>query len=1015
MKLRVFFFLCALTAYTGAQTSINGTNLAVSSLAVSPANPSIVVGGTIAFSCVATLGAGAAGGNGGITQSVTNQVNWQSSAPAVATMGSTNVAGFNVATGVTAGTSTVSCTDGAGDVGSTTLTIVAIPEITNPAAATCATPCPLPGATQSITYTSFFVFAASGGVAPYTWTNSVGAPPAGMSLSSGGVLSGTPSGTGTTTWTVQVCDSGSHCVTLQVSLLVSAAAGCGTPGSWCAYTGVDTRAWPGSVPNVGQLTKNGSTVTDTSLPASTQSPIVRCTDFAIGTGATTTTYNEQSKSAGLGGSGAKEQLFNLDSTMLHFNASGGQGYITLFNPSTVACGDPITGFAITGDKKTPAGTTGVPYNFGNGSFSWTDSEVTSGYSAYYAVGSGLDTTVSTQAAQYTIKKADGTFTVVTPYFDFANGLPWTTTQAPAWQANHSYAYGDYISYQLTGLGDWNGAIAWALGDLIQPLTNNPLNCVFKLAVLGTRGTQPNPWSSLADGSCSAEVALTQLKTEGGGVEAWRNVGTGQFVFQNTSGNGTSGSSTPTFATVPTGAQTVHPDLMTTATDNGITWMNSGPLVHPVWHSFAGISKNGDRWCSAFSSNAYGHGAGSYNGDTGSQGTGIWAECYSFSANTYYLLNTATGIQSVVTCSGGTGYTCSGGTQSKLTASGTAAAAISTGCNFPIHNLEQGSTADYVVIADQGKYNGNCPISADGKNVLFDWQPFAAYSSSTTLQAYNTLSGHWAIGKSKLVNNNATNINFGFSSGAYTAVLDSANPGAAATTSWQVGAPYTTACDVNWVANDLNPACNWTTPYDSHLAFWHDASDDDLGPVCGTIYNNVSNAPPPIAPWQQEEICESSSPTWNPSVGPIGAWKVWRFTHTFNSGGSSFFDTQFAISQLSQDGKFLAFSSDWNCSMGNINGSTTNTFCGAPWVAGATYTLNQLVNPFQNTGGSGTNYGVYKITNIGTQGGVASLTKPSWFVCNSSSAGSTVTDLNGVVYTCQGSGNGKGEVFVVGLK
>jgi hypothetical protein len=71
----------------------------------------------------------------------------------------------------------------------------------------------------------------------------------------------------------------------------------------------------------------------------------------------------------------------------------------------------------------------------------------------------------------------------------------------------------------------------------------------------------------------------------------------------------------------------------------------------------------------------------------------------------------------------------------------------------------------------------------------------------------------------------------------------------------------------------------------------------------------------------------------------------------------------------------------------------------------------MINPFGANTGSGTNYGVYQVTT----GGVAAATKPAWFVCNSSTAGNTVTDSNGVVYTCLGSNNGKGEVFIVGLK
>jgi hypothetical protein len=54
--------------------------------------------------------------------------------------------------------------------------------------------------------------------------------------------------------------------------------------------------------------------------------------------------------------------------------------------------------------------------------------------------------------------------------------------------------------------------------------------------------------------------------------------------------------------------------------------------------------------------------------------------------------------------------------------------------------------------------------------------------------------------------------------------------------------------------------------------------------------------------------------------------------------------------------------------------------------------------------------VWKVTTPGTSAASA----PTWVVCNSGNVGTTVTDSNGVVYTCQGTGNGRGDVFVVQL-
>lgn len=64
----------------------------------------------------------------------------------------------------------------------------------------------IPNGTVSVAYPST-TFQAAGGTAPYTWSVVQGALPGGLTLSSAGVLSGTPSGSGTFTFLVQVQDA----------------------------------------------------------------------------------------------------------------------------------------------------------------------------------------------------------------------------------------------------------------------------------------------------------------------------------------------------------------------------------------------------------------------------------------------------------------------------------------------------------------------------------------------------------------------------------------------------------------------------------------------------------------------------------------------------------------------------------------------------------------------------------------------------------------------------------------
>jgi hypothetical protein len=69
----------------------------------------------------------------------------------------------------------------------------------------------LPGATFGAAYTT--TLAGAGGLAPYTWSITQGALPSGLTLSSAGVISGTPTSTGTASFTVMLTDSGTPALT----------------------------------------------------------------------------------------------------------------------------------------------------------------------------------------------------------------------------------------------------------------------------------------------------------------------------------------------------------------------------------------------------------------------------------------------------------------------------------------------------------------------------------------------------------------------------------------------------------------------------------------------------------------------------------------------------------------------------------------------------------------------------------------------------------------------------------
>jgi hypothetical protein len=66
-----------------------------------------------------------------------------------------------------------------------------------------------------------FTLMAAGGTPPYQWTLTMGALPAGLSLSATGEISGTPTAPGMSTFTVQVEDAAAATATASTQLTLS--------------------------------------------------------------------------------------------------------------------------------------------------------------------------------------------------------------------------------------------------------------------------------------------------------------------------------------------------------------------------------------------------------------------------------------------------------------------------------------------------------------------------------------------------------------------------------------------------------------------------------------------------------------------------------------------------------------------------------------------------------------------------------------------------------------------------
>jgi large repetitive protein len=223
--------LCAASG-PGCFTVVSGTSLDISAMPAHMAaavTVKVVTLGT-ASSTTYTYNAGPAllfpappGGEVGVTYSDqltvtggTSPFTWSVSSgslPPGVTLGAST--GLLSGTPTTAGTYsfTVKVTDNSGLTSTEAATVTIIPG----PSMTFAAP---PGGWTNTVYG--YTLTESGGTSPFTWSVSSGSLPAGISLSPDGNLSGTPTATGTSSFTVKVTDANGQSATQATSIAVSA-------------------------------------------------------------------------------------------------------------------------------------------------------------------------------------------------------------------------------------------------------------------------------------------------------------------------------------------------------------------------------------------------------------------------------------------------------------------------------------------------------------------------------------------------------------------------------------------------------------------------------------------------------------------------------------------------------------------------------------------------------------------------------------------------------------------------
>jgi len=113
--------------------------------------------------------------------------------------------------------------------------------------------------------------AAVGGTAPYSWSILSGTLPSALTLSTGGQISGTPTILGTSTFTVQVTDSGVPAQTATQALSITVVGPTGKPNNAALngnyafnFTGVSGNGATSSVFGaVGRVTADGAAISPT--------------------------------------------------------------------------------------------------------------------------------------------------------------------------------------------------------------------------------------------------------------------------------------------------------------------------------------------------------------------------------------------------------------------------------------------------------------------------------------------------------------------------------------------------------------------------------------------------------------------------------------------------------------------------------------------------------------------------------------------------------------------------------
>lgn len=215
-----------------------------------------------------------------------------------------------------------------------------------------------------------------------------------------------------------------------------------------------------------------------------------------------------------------------------------------------------------------------------------------------------------------------------------------------------------------------------------------------------------------------------------------------------------------------------------------------------------------------------------------------------------------------------------------------AGATDTSDLFTIHNVKLSKDGNWVIVIPQ-----KC-ISPACKRAPHFWQ----IGTLDVLVADRNTGGHWTEGYTHFVN-------------LFYNPIGS-----------ELIRPFSDPAAITPLIANFPPGM--TAQFDVHQS-WNNVDKNDSVPFLMTSITNNSTASgfggPFVAAWYDEVIAVSAN----------GDGKVYRFCHTFNTNHSVRFSTANAIGQVSQDGRFFMWSSDWGGTLGSEGGSSACTLPGVP--------------------------------------------------------------------------------------